>query len=50
MGQRHFLNLKNVYQAMDDVNRNLAVNAGRGSYDLAKKATGLIDENKDKNC
>lgn len=31
-----------VYQAMDDAMRNLSVNAGRGSYHLAKKAEELI--------
>lgn len=32
-----------VYQALDAANRTLAVNAGRGSYQLAKKATNLIE-------
>lgn len=35
-----------VYQAMDRVNREMAVNAGRGSYALAREATKLIDETK----
>ena len=33
-----------TYRAMDDANRNLAVNAGRGSYALAKRASSVIDE------
>lgn len=33
-----------VYSCMDAVNRNLAVNAGRGSYALAREATSIIDE------
>lgn len=33
-----------VYQAMDDANRRVAVNAGRGSYALAQEASGLIEE------
>lgn len=39
---------ESVYQAMDYANRHLAVNAGRGSYNLAKKATALIDETREK--
>lgn len=35
-----------VYQTMDDVNRRLAVNAGRGSYALAREATALIQKTK----
>ncbi len=35
-----------VYQAMDKANRELAVNAGRGSYTLAREATKIIDETK----
>lgn len=35
---------ESVYQKMDEVNRGLAVNAGRGSYALAKKATDLIED------
>ena len=31
-----------VYKAMEDVMRNVSVNAGRGSYHLAKKAEELI--------
>ncbi len=37
---------ESVYTIMDQVNRNGAVNAGRGAYKLAKKATKLIDETK----
>lgn len=33
-----------VYEAMDEANRHLAVNAGRGSYRLAKKASSIIEE------
>ena len=33
-----------VYDAMDKANRHLAVNAGRGSYRLAKKASSMIEE------
>lgn len=36
-----------VYHEMDYVNRNFAVNAGRGSYYLAKKATNLIDKTRE---
>lgn len=36
-----------VYEAMDKANRELSVNAGRGSYKLAKKANGLIEETRD---
>ena len=35
-----------VYQAMDKANRELAVNAGRGSYALAREASKVIDETK----
>lgn len=35
-----------VYEIMDQVNRNGAVNAGRGAYKLAKEASKLIDETK----
>lgn len=37
-----------VYQVMDKVNREMAVNAGRGSYKLAQQATRLIDDTKKK--
>lgn len=37
-----------VYQIMDKVNREMAVNAGRGSYKLARQATKLIDDAKKK--
>ena len=33
-----------VYTAMDHTNRTLSVNAGRGAYDAAKKASGIIDD------
>lgn len=36
-----------VYIAMDMANRKLAVNAGRGSYKLAREATKLIEDTKD---
>ena len=35
-----------VYKAMDELNRNGAVNAGRGSYKLAQKASKLISDTK----
>lgn len=35
---------ESVYKAMDYVNRNLAVNAGRGSYELASQAEKIIGE------
>lgn len=37
-----------VYETMDYVNRNLAVNAGRGSYEAARKASELISNTKSK--
>lgn len=37
---------ESVYKAMDNVNRTGAVNAGRGSYKLAKEASKLIQETK----
>ena len=39
-----FPKAETTYEAMDDANRNLAVNAGRGSYALAKRASSVIDE------
>lgn len=36
-----------VYQTMDLVNRHYAVNAGRGSYTLAKKAEDLIEKTRE---
>lgn len=39
---------ENVYRRMDQVNREMAVNAGRGSYKLARRATEVIDETKKK--
>ena len=35
---------ESVYQAVDEANRNLAFNAGRGSYAKARVATELIDK------
>ena len=35
-----------VYKALDDANRNLAFNAGRGSYPSARSVTELIQETK----
>lgn len=35
-----------VYKALDRANRELAVNAGRGSYALAKQASEIIEETK----
>lgn len=35
-----------VYRAMDDINRNGAVNAGRGSYRVARQANKLTTETK----
>ena len=35
-----------VYQAMDKANRELAFNAGRGSYKAARDAAAVIDEAK----
>jgi len=37
---------ESVYKIMDEANRNYAVNAGRGSYKLAKMATKIIDDTK----
>lgn len=37
-----------VYEAMDRVNRNSAVNAGRGSYHVAREMTTLIDDTKNR--
>ncbi len=39
-----------VYQAMEDANRRLAVNAGRGSYCLAKEAFQLIEATREEIC
>lgn len=38
---------ESVYCQMDRVNRTLAVNAGRGSYAIAKEATKIIDTTKE---
>ena len=35
---------ENVYKAMDEANRDYAVNAGRGAYALARKASEVISE------
>lgn len=35
-----------VYDKMNEVNRKYCVNAGRGSYSLARRATQIIDETK----
>ncbi len=35
-----------VYSVMDETNRKMAINAGRGSYRLAREASGLIVETK----
>lgn len=37
---------ESVYEALDKANRHLAVNAGRGSYALAKQASEVIAETK----
>lgn len=37
---------ESVYRALDDANRNLAFNAGRGSYAKARAATEMIDSTK----
>lgn len=37
-----------VYKEMDQINRNIAVNAGRGSYKAARKAAALIADTKDR--
>ncbi len=37
-----------VYQAMDEINRHGAVNAGRGSYRAAREAATLIADTKDR--
>ncbi len=37
-----------VYERMDECNRYLAVNAGRGSYELAKEALELMERTRDK--
>lgn len=42
-----FPKAEEVYKAMDRANRNLAVNAGRGAYQLARKANMLIDDTKE---
>lgn len=35
---------ESVYTTMDNVNRNIAVNSGRGSYKVAREANKIIDE------
>src|SRR6056297_1244846 len=37
-----------VYKKMDNFYRDYGVNAGRGSYSAAKKATNLIDQTRNK--
>lgn len=37
---------ESVYVAMDEVNRRMGVNAGRGSYSIARDASSLISETK----
>ena len=37
---------ESVYKALDDANRNMAFNAGRGSYAKARAATEIIDDTK----
>lgn len=37
---------ESVYKTMDEVNRNLAFNGGRGSYKVAKEVSNLTDETK----
>ena len=37
---------ESVYLAMDKANRELGVNAGRGSYKLAREASAVITETK----
>ncbi|MCF2657513.1 aminotransferase class V-fold PLP-dependent enzyme [Lacrimispora saccharolytica] len=37
---------ENVYLAMDNANRNIGVNAGRGSYKIAQEASKLISDTK----
>jgi len=39
---------ESVYQKMDWANRNIAVNAGRGSYKAAQEASKLIDDTRKK--
>lgn len=39
---------ESVYIALDNANRNLAINSGRGSYRIARETTKLIDETKNK--
>lgn len=36
-----------VYKAVEEANRSLAVNAGRGSYGLAKKASSIIEQTRE---
>lgn len=38
---------QSVYEKMDWANRNIAVNAGRGSYKLAREAANLVDETRE---
>lgn len=41
---------ESVYSAMDTANRNYAVNSGRGSYSLARKAAEVIEDTRVKLC
>ena len=41
---------ENVYQAMENAGRNLAVNVGRGSYGLAREGAQLIEETRERIC
>lgn len=39
-----------VYQAMEEAGRNYAVNVGRGSYSLARKAFQMVEETRKEIC
>lgn len=39
---------ESVYAALDNANRNLAINSGRGSYRIARETTKIIDDTKSK--
>lgn len=39
---------ESVYAALDNANRNLAINSGRGSYRTARETTKIIDDTKSK--
>ena len=38
---------ESVYLAMDDCARSLSFNVGRGQYDLASKATSLVEKTRE---